>query len=396
MNKSAYARHGRWCAQPDRAQAGFTLIELMISLVIGLFIVLALIALLINVNRNNGELSKTNRVIENGRFSFQLLEADVTHAGFWAGHVPKFDDLTNTAVPSDVPSAVPDPCLALSSWDATYKNNLIGIPLQAYEIPAVVPSPTLSVCATAPTNIVRDPQPSTDVLVVRHAETCAAGVDAGCAAPVTGAAYFQEARCTTTTSPNYTATVSVLGTDTFTLRKRDCTTLADTYKFLSDLYYVRNYAVTPGDGIPTLMRSQLDGTAHAAADALIEGIQGFRVEFGIDNVSDSGAAVNFAQAIVWANTSNLTSPTNRGDGSPDGAFVHCTTASPCTAAQLMNVVAARIYVLVRSESKTPGYTDDKTYTLGSTTLGPFNDGYKRHLFTQTVRVINVSSRRETP
>jgi type IV pilus assembly protein PilW len=396
MNTRAYHRHPGQRAAAGRGQAGFTLLELMISLTIGLFIVLALITLLINVNRNNSELSKTNRVIENGRFALQLLEADVAHAGFWAGHVPKFDDLTNTAVPNDVPTVLPDPCLALSSWDATHKNNLIGIPLQAYEIPAVVPSPTLSVCATAPTNIVTNPQPSTDVLVVRHAETCAAGVDAGCAAAVSGSVYFQEGRCTTTSSVNYTTTVSVLGTDTFTLRKRDCTTLADTYKFQSDLYYVRNYAVTVGDGIPTLMRSQFDGTTHGAAEALIEGIEGFRVEFGLDTLSDSGAAVNFGQAIVWANTSNLTSPTNRGDGLPDGAFVHCTTAVPCTASQLMNAVAVRIYVLVRSEKTTPGYTDDKTYTLGSTTLGPFNNGYKRHLFTQTVRVTNVSSRRETP
>jgi type IV pilus assembly protein PilW len=62
----------------------------------------------------------------------------------------------------------------------------------------------------------------------------------------------------------------------------------------------------------------------------------------------------------------------------------------------MNTVAVRIFVLVRSENKTPGYVDTKTYTLGSTTMGPFNDGYKRHLFTQTVRLTNVSSRRETP
>src|SRR5207249_948259 len=106
--------------------------------------------------------------------------------------------------------------------------------------------------------------------------------------------------------------------------------------------------------------------------------------------------VNFAQAISWANTSNLNSPTNRGDGLPDGAFVHCTTASPCTVDQLMNAVAVRIYVLIRGEVKTAGYTNDKTYTLGSTTLGPFNDGYKRHLFTQTVRLVNPSMRRETP
>ena len=47
-------------------QSGFTLIELMVALAIGLLIVAALIALLLNLSRNNNELSKTNRMIENG------------------------------------------------------------------------------------------------------------------------------------------------------------------------------------------------------------------------------------------------------------------------------------------------------------------------------------------
>jgi type IV pilus assembly protein PilW len=372
-------------------QAGFTLVELMVALVLGLIIVLALVTMLINVNSGNNELNKTNRVIENGRIALQLLHADLVHAGYWAGHVPHFDDLAKNTVPIDVPGAVPDPCLALAAWDQSHKNGLIGIPVQTYEIPAVVPSPTLPVCAGRVTN----PQANTDVLVVRHAETCAAGLQ-GCPPAVTGDVYIQVAKCTNTTSPNYVASSRVLGTDTFTLRNRDCSAFADKHRYVSNLYYVRNYAVTPGDGIPTLMRSQFDGTSQAVPDALIEGVQGFRVELGLDTLSDTGAAVNFSQPVAWANATHLTSPTNRGDGNPDGSFVRCTTATPCTASQLMNAVAARVYVLVRSETKSAGYTDTKTYTLGSTTLGPFNDAYKRHLFVQTVRLTNVSSRRETP
>lgn len=378
--------------KPTRAlQAGFTLIELMVSMVMGLFIVLALVTLLINVNRGNSELSKTNRVIENGRFALQLLQADVLHAGFWGGHVPGFDDLSNTAVPADVPNAVPDPCLALGSWDAQHKTNLMGIGIQAYEIPALVPTPTLSVCGTR----VVSPQPNTDVLVVRHAETCVAGVG-GCPAVVAGDVYFQAGRCTNTTSPTFTTTVALLATDSFTLTNRDCATAADLHKYVSSLYYIRNYAVSPGDGVPTLMRSQFNGTSHAGADALIEGVEGFRVELGIDSLSDTGAAADFGQAVVWASTTSLDSPTNRGDGNPDGAFVSCTTATPCTPAQLMNTVAVRIHVLIRSENASSGYRDNKTYDMGSTTLGPFDDGFKRHLFTQTVRLVNVSARRETP
>lgn len=381
--------------QPARRlpQTGLTLIELMVSMAIGLLIVLALITLLINVNRNNSEMGKTNRVIENGRFALQLLQTDISHAGYWGGYVPQFDDLSTTGVPADVPTAVPDPCLdyTVANWNAAYKTNLLGIAVQGYEIPATVPSPTLTVCAGK----VVKPKASTDVLFVRHAENCVPGVGA-CAANTAGDIYFQAARCGNTMPiPAY-----VLDTAGFTLQNRDCATTAELRKFVSSLYYVRDYAVTVGDGIPTLMRSQFGlsgGTlGHKTAEALIEGIEGFRVEFGIDSVSDSGEAVNFTTAINWADPANLTSPRNRGDGVPDNAYARCTSAAPCTAAQLMNAVAVKLYVLVRSEKMTPGYTDVKTYEMGSTTLGPFNDAYKRHLFTQTVRLTNISGRRETP
>ena len=93
---------------------------------------------------------------------------------------------------------------------------------------------------------------------------------------------------------------------------------------------------------------------------------------------------------------NNTLPSNRGDGVPETPFVRCTTAVPCTAAQLANTVVVKIYVLARNSASTAGYTDAKTYSLGSTTLGPFNDGFRRHVFQTTVRLNNISGRRATP
>lgn len=439
-------------------QAGFTLVELMVSMVIGLLIVLALITLLINVNRNNSEMAKTNIQIENGRFAMQLLQNDLVHAGFWGGFVPQFDDLSFATVPGDAPSAtVPNPCLAYpASWTAAYKNDIIGISAQAYG--ATPPSGPGCV-----TNFATNKKANTDVLVVRHAETCLPGVG-NCEADAAGKLYFQAPLCeielfatvqaATTTSVTlmpaesatddfykgrYISIVSgagsgqsreitaysgttkvatlltawtnvpdstskyafsyVLSTAGHEFRKRNCITVADKRKFISNIYYVRDYAVSIGDGIPTLMRSQFDlaaGTlAHQAAQPLIEGIEGFSVEFGIDSVSDSGGAVVPTAAIVWANPTTKTSPTNRGDGIPD-AFVRCTDAAPCTAAQLTHVVAVKLYVLARAREASPGYTDTKTYALGSTALGPFGDGFKRHLFSTTVRLNNISGRRETP
>ena len=464
-----------------RSSIGFTLVELMIAMTISLLILAALVGLFVNMSRSTNEMAKTNSLIENGRFAMQLLQDDLVHAGYWGGFVPEFDNLGSMAVPGDVPTAVPNPCQAYATWDSADRNNLIGIAVQSDD--------TLPVGAGCLPPIVPLPQrPNTDVLVVRHAETCIPGA-ADCEADVAGRLYIQPSLCAAeenagaaqsatattitlastassvngdyvglalnTTSgvgagqyrtisaynggtklatvstawatiPNNTTTYSfeyLLGTASFPLHKRDCVgtgtpvtlpvtagTIADKRRFISNIYYISDivHPDRAGEVVPTLVRSQLDfaGGAldHQAPVALIESIESFRVELGIDDVSDSGAAVDYTGAINWLDAAK-TSPTNRGDGAPD-AFIRCTTAAPCTAAQLTNVVAVKLYVLARSREPTPGYTDTKVYCLGepnsdgtcpaANEIAAANDRYKRHVFTSSVRLTNVSGRRETP
>ena len=150
------------------------------------------------------------------------------------------------------------------------------------------------------------------------------------------------------------------------------------------------------------MRSEFGVTGttptQQAAVALVEGIERFHVELGVDNISETGVVLDpnaFQVGINWEDEDNWITAENRGDGIPD-AFVHCPTAG-CSVTQLANTVAVKLYVLARANEPTAGYKDSKKYELGSAgTIGPFNDGYKRHVFSTTVRLNNVSGRRETP
>ena len=367
-------------------QGGLTLVELMVAMTISLLILAALVALFTNTSRSNREFARANGMIESGRLAIQVLEADVQHAGYWGTYVAAFADPTSEAAPLDAPTVVPDPCLAYdaATWlpDSDLVRSLIGVPVQAYDDAAV--------CA----GIITDRQPGTDVLVVRHAENCVPGVSPNCEPVVAGRLYFQASRCTTDLEP------FVLGTAGFTLNQRDCATLAEQRRFMSTLYYVRDHADAPGDGIPTLMRSEFDLNGgvltHQAAVPLIEGIQGFRVELGIDDLSETGAPVDYTAAVDWVDPDTRTSAANRGDGVPDDDYVHCTTAVPCVVEDLTNVTAVRLYVLARSRDASQGTVDAKSYTLGDTVLGPFNDAFQRHLFVSTIRLPNVSGRRITP
>ncbi len=351
-------------------QSGLTLIELMVGVAISLVILAALVALFVNTSRSSREFARANSMIESGRLAVQVLENDVAHAGFWGTYVPHFDDQTAAAPPDDVPTAVPDPCLAYNpaNWTDDYVNDMIGMPVQVYDDATVCPG------------IITDRQANTDVLIVRHAEPCVAGGPSpNCDAVIAGRLYFQSTLCLTDVAER------VLGTAGFTLLRRDCATPAEIRRFMSSIYYVRNYSIAPGDGIPTLMRSQFDLVGgvleHQPAVPLIEGIEGFRVELGVDDLSETGDPIDYSGAVDWADPETRTTATNRGDGVPDDEFVDCTTAVPCTADELMNLTAVKLYILARSREPSQGQMDTKTYALGAgTTLGPFNDAFERHVF----------------
>jgi Tfp pilus assembly protein PilW len=460
-------------------QAGLSLVELMVAMTISLLLLLVLVNVYVNLSHTNEEMRKTNSMIETGRFAVQILQNDLVHAGYWGGFVPEFDDLTATLVPGDVPSGIPDPCLPFANWDGAYKANFIGIPVQSSDV-----LPAGAGCMAFDAK-----HPNTDVLVVRHVETCVPG-GTNCDPNIAGRVYMQTSYCTpearagtavTATSTSITlgsnaesasgsyvgmtiqivagsgagqirsvsaytgstrvATVGpawtsipdntsqyafkyVLGATAFPLHKHDCVgtgspatlpitsgsaTLAEKRRLISDIYYIADIAHPdkPGETIPTLVRSQLDLSGIEVKQRtpvrLLEGVEALRVELGIDDTGETGTPVDYSDVVDWQDATTKAQATNRGDGAPD-RFKRCTTATPCTAAELMNVVAVKLYVLARSRDPSPDYIDTKKYCLGeppadgscAQEIPAANDHYKRHVFTTSVRLVNVSGRRETP
>jgi len=378
---------------------GFSLVELMVSIALGLVLLSSLVALFVDTSRTSREMARASSMIESGRFAIQVLENDLIHAGFWGTHVPAFDDLTLKSAPdpAQTPDAVLPACLTYdeTTW-AGQQKNLVGIAVQAY---GTVPAE----CGPA-AGPVLNARADSDVLVVRHAETCKPG-EGNCAADAAGEMYFQASRCASDPAA-YT-----LATGALTLRAKDCATVAEKRRLVSNVYYVRSYSVSPADGVPTLVRSPfgLKGgvLGNQAPDALVEGVEAIRVELGIDSLSETGAPVDYSAAVLWQDPDGKTIAVNRGDGVPDGEWARC--GAGCAPGQLVNATVARIYVLARARERTPGHRDLKTYQLGSApsvcstasvdvacasrTLDP---EYKRHVFSATVRLVNVAGRRETP
>lgn len=375
-----------------RKNGGLSLVELLIATVLGLIIVATLTTLYGDVSRTNREMDKTNSQIENARFAMQFLQNDLIHAGYWNAFVPEFDDLTFLGDPSDYPVIRPDPCKPVGTWTPADLDALIGIVVEVYDdTPA---TPVHWTCT-----FVDDRLPDTDMLVVRHADTCAAGVGS-CEAVDANQLYFQASNCAGELDLGNTY---ALDPNQIQIRKeRNCTTDAEKRKFVQTIYYVRDYAVSAGDNVPTLVRSEFgwDGTGlvQQPVQALVEGIERFRVELGLDLESETGEVVDPNAPIVWVDPDEWRAARNRGDGIPESFFHSSDRPSGFfSVADLANIVSVRLYVLARANEVTAGYVDNKSYQMGGSTVlaSSLPAGFKRHVFSTTVRLNNVAARRET-
>jgi type IV pilus assembly protein PilW len=333
----------------NRRHAGFTLIELMIAVTLGLLVLAALTTFFVRTSYNRAELERNSRQIENGRYAINALRDDLMLAGFYA------DVEVNAAIWGTPAACITDP--TTMGWTPNALTPNVPVPVFIY--PAGAGRPT----ACTPNYVA-----GTDVIVVRRFNSEPIDV----AAKVASIPYVQVSECATDIAPNIPFVFAAGGTGTFGGHRKDCVAanFAPLWRYREQVYYVRDYSVTAGDGIPTLVRRELDdvgGVLTMKEVALVEGIENLRMDVGVDTT---------------------------GDSMPD-AWRRCDATLPCTAADYANVMAVKVYVISRTLEPTREYTDDKTYMLGlSGNQAPANDNYKRHVYSTLVTLPNRTGPRE--
>lgn len=330
---------------------GYTLIELVIAMGLGIAILLALTLLFSQNSGNQLELERTVRRLENARFSVDTLTEDVMHAGFYS-------DLNPNAVEPAPTYTSPSPCaVALTTLGWVAPDPAIGTALQLPRPVEGIPAATTFACLD-------NRRANTEAIVIRRAET-------GPTIPWTAGRgdnlYIQAARCASDPAPLRIAAVpSSEPEKTFDLHQPNCTTANNALRrLLQRTYYIATCNdCDTNDGIPTLKRVEMiDGALRTTSIA--EGVENLQLEFGVDT---------------------------SGDGVPDTMV----TASAATAADWQNVVSVRMHVLTRSTQPAPGFLETRTYQLGSVSIDPSTlaDGFKRTLLSTSVRLNNVGGRRD--
>lgn len=321
-------------------QAGFSLIELMISILLGLILTVGVISVYIESKNNYQAEDELARVQENGRFALNLLKRELTLVGFYGGNL-ETDEMT--------PSTLTTDCSANWALDTSVPLDMIN------DFDPDASSPTTSIngvvlgCLT-PADIVED----TDVFSVKRTAgdytlkngswngTLTAAEQSQWYLKVTG--YGESLDWVyIDNGENFTSGVGA-GSE------------IDYWEYHVKVFFIRNYSGASGDGIPGLCAESLSGDS-ITVECYVEGIEDIQVEFGIDTDADGVA--------------------NQYKSSP-------------TSVELETAVSARIFILARSIDSVAGYTNTKSYTLGEKTISAKNDGYLRRVFSTTVQMRNAT------
>ena len=131
------------------------------------------------------------------------------------------------------------------------------------------------------------------------------------------------------------------------------------WEYRPSIFYIRTFANTPGDGIPTLCKKVLRGPAPGmTTECVATGIEDLQIEYGIDT---------------------------SGDG-----FANVYSPSP-TLADMQTVVVARVSLLARAAERDTKYENDKTYSLSNADPFSPDDGFRRQVVSTTIGIQNIRS-----
>ena len=134
-------------------QRGMTLVELMVSMVLGLFLMIGATSVYTQGRQNYQSTEIVARIQENIRFAFEVLEADIRLSGFWGQHnIGSSTTVSGVVVLCDGNN--------VTAWALAPTN-----PVQATNnVPAASNANVGPNCSAFGDGVV----PNTDVLVVRH------------------------------------------------------------------------------------------------------------------------------------------------------------------------------------------------------------------------------------
>lgn len=306
---------------------GFSLVELMVALVITLILLAGIAQIFLGSKKSFTIQESLGRMQENGRYATEVLIQDLRRAGYWGGNA----DVTEiTGTQSHF--AETGQC-SNNTWARMLSHRIFG------------KDDNRAGYGCLPADTVH----TGDILVLRFAAPWRVG---GITTPD-----FED---------NQFYIRSTLFEGRLFLGSEDASnTISNpavrTSELVSRAYFIhdspQNSKCPEAGAVPSLYRLGLVNGA-LATEEIAYGVENFQVQYGLDT-----------------------------DAPPDGSVDTYVNAAAPADAMWDQVIAARIWLLVRAECPETGYTNNTSYPMGGVNF-TFADGYRRQLFTSTVRLRN--------
>ncbi|MDE0931036.1 MAG: PilW family protein [Halioglobus sp.] len=316
---------------------GFSLVELMVSMLLGVILSTGFVSTYLGAKRNAFYDEQMARMQENGRYAMRLLSRELAMVGFYAG-VPSVDGV--------VPVPVGGDC-SHQNWALNVENALQFVNDYPGNSVPVSQNATAFTCLDSAAI-----QLNTDLLAIKRTAGEASlrhGVVADGLTASTGEVWYFR--------------LALGGSAEWEkLRPIDLLDLSiavpslSYWEAVSKIFFIRRYSESDfqGDAIPTLCMETLAGDKMISR-CLVEGVEDLQFEFGIDTDADGVP--------------------NQYKSAPTGN-------------EMRYAVVAKIHILLRSISMIPGYKDKKSYALGQKILPPRHDSYLRRVISSSILLRN--------
>ena len=327
--------------------SGLSLVELLISIVLGLVLSSGMVAAYLESKRHYVYDEQAARLQENGRYAMTLLKREFAMAGFFGASLST-DDIDPEPVATDCSER---------NWALDASTPLDLVDNYTGEAAPTTVGAAVFTCLDG-----ADIQQVTDVIAIKRTAgepSFRDGVPAAGFTASTGEQWYL--RLVDYVEPRWQK-----------LRPVDLFDQGGTgsplafWEASTKIFYIRRYSDSAdlSDPVPTLCAETLAGQ-HMGTRCLVEGVENMQFEFGTDSDGDGVANRYMAAPAVG---------------------------------ELRRAVSVRIHLLLRSINKIPGYRDDRTYRLGQQLVAAQQDGFLRRVFSTTVnlrnRIVPICAERE--
>lgn len=337
-----------------RRSAGLSLIELLVATALGLMLLVAVGTLFVSTSRSYRENDLVAGMQDQARFAMATISRDLSMAGYWGGMMGT-DNIT--------------PNLSNESTDDDLSRATVGLPASSdcgpagktwsfnTSAPLEFRNQDSGTAITAQWNCIGNARAGTDALAMRHVAGQVTGQMASGDGDVTLRAFhfYLQTNGTIATLTRWGAAAKAAPD---ALEQPSLPPMSF-YRYYPRIYFVRDWSLTPGDGVPTLCRKELCpsgyapnsdpelatcGTGAASAvgfysECIAEGVEDLQIVWGLDNLDDNDETVD-----------------------------HYTT-TPTADEVARQARSVQVHMLVRSRRSDAQHTDRKTYQLAD--KGPF-------------------------